>query len=106
MADNPSEGERLLFSAPQSERLLGISERRFHELRREPGFPAAVLLGARCVRYHRSELATYAKGLPRVTVLPEPKQLRAERTAGKTQAAMATKERAALGAETGREFEA
>ena len=31
MADNPSEGERLLFSAPQSARLLGISERRFHD---------------------------------------------------------------------------
>jgi hypothetical protein len=61
--------------------MLGISERRYHELRREPGFPEAVLLGARCVRWHRDELATYAKGLPRVTVLPEPKHLRqAERS--------------------------
>ena len=65
----------VLLSAPQGAELLGISERRFHELRREPGFPAAVLLSVRCVRWHRDELAAYAKSLPRVTVLPEPKHL-------------------------------
>jgi predicted DNA-binding transcriptional regulator AlpA len=66
----------VLLSAPQAAQLLGISERRFHELRREPGFPAAVLLGARCVRWHRDELAAYAKSLPRVTLMPEPQHLR------------------------------
>ena len=84
MADNSSEGESLLVSAPQAARLLGISERRFHELRREPGFPAAVLLSALAAcGFHRHELAIYAKALPRVTVLPEPKQLQGERTAAK-----------------------
>jgi predicted DNA-binding transcriptional regulator AlpA len=74
--------ESLLVDAPDGARLLRISERRFHELRSEPGFPAAVLLGARCVRWHRDELTAYAKSLPRVTVLPEPQQ-RAARTAGR-----------------------
>jgi predicted DNA-binding transcriptional regulator AlpA len=70
----------LLLSAPQGARLLGCSERKYHELRRGPGFPAAVLLGARCVRWHRDELAAYAKSLPRVTVLPEPKHLQRSET--------------------------
>jgi predicted DNA-binding transcriptional regulator AlpA len=65
----------VLLSAPQAARLLAVSERRFHELRRDPGFPSAVLLGVRCVRWHRDELAAYAKALPRVALLPEPKHL-------------------------------
>ena len=69
----------LLLSAPKAAELLGISERKFHELRREPGFPAAFLLSRRCVRWHRQELDQYAKSLPRVTVLPEPWQLLTER---------------------------
>ncbi len=65
----------VLLAAPQAAQLLGISERRFHELRREVGCPAAVVLGARCVRWHRDELAAYAKALPRVALLPEPAHL-------------------------------
>jgi predicted DNA-binding transcriptional regulator AlpA len=64
-----------LVAAPEGARLLGVSERRFHDLRRQPSFPAAVVLGARCVRWHRDELGAYAKSLPRVTLLPEPKHL-------------------------------
>ncbi|MGH9255251.1 MAG: helix-turn-helix transcriptional regulator [Vicinamibacterales bacterium] len=60
-------------------RFLGISERRFHELRRAPGFPAAVVLGVRSVRWLREELADYARSLPRVGVLNEPAQLQARR---------------------------
>jgi hypothetical protein len=55
------------------------SERRFHELRREPGFPAAVVLGARSVRWLREELVDYARSLPRVDVLDAPIQLQARR---------------------------
>jgi predicted DNA-binding transcriptional regulator AlpA len=69
----------VLLSAPEAARLLGISERRFHELRREPGFPQAVLLGARCVRWHRQELAEYARSLPRISLLPEPLHLKSDR---------------------------
>jgi predicted DNA-binding transcriptional regulator AlpA len=68
-----------LLPAHKAAELLGISERRFHELRREAGFPQAVLLGARCVRWHRQELVEYARTLPRVGLLPEPKHLQAER---------------------------
>jgi predicted DNA-binding transcriptional regulator AlpA len=66
----------VLLSAPRAAQLLEISERRFHELRREANFPEAVLLGARCVRWHREELVAYAKALPRATLLPEPRHLR------------------------------
>jgi predicted DNA-binding transcriptional regulator AlpA len=75
-----TQGPPVLVSATQAAHLLGISERRFHELRREPGFPSAVLLGVRCVRWHRDELAEYARSLPRVCVLPEPQHLKADRT--------------------------
>jgi len=71
----------LLLAAPQAAQLLGISERRYHELRRAPGFPAAVVLGTRCVRWHRDELAAYAKALPRVSVLPEPPHLQGRKAA-------------------------
>jgi predicted DNA-binding transcriptional regulator AlpA len=71
----------VLLSAPQAAELLGISERRFHELRREASFPQAVLIGQRCVRWHRSELVEYAQSLPRVSLLPEPPHLKSDRTA-------------------------
>ena len=70
----------VLLSAPQAAQLLGISERRFHELRRDPKFPAAVLLGPRCVRWHRAELIEFAQRLPRVSLLGEPAHLRVERS--------------------------
>ena len=79
-------GESLLVDAPEGADLLRISERRFHELRREPGFPEAVVLGARCVRWHRDELATYAKGLPRVPLLPEPPHMERRRAAARSTA--------------------
>jgi predicted DNA-binding transcriptional regulator AlpA len=79
MAESRTNSESLLVDAPEGARLLRVSERRYHELRREPGFPAAVVLGARCVRWHRDELAEYARRLPRVTVLDEPAHLQAKR---------------------------
>ncbi len=71
--------ESILVDAADGARLLGISERRFHELRRAPGFPAAIVLGVRSVRWLREELADYARSLPRVAVLNEPAQLQARR---------------------------
>ena len=79
MSKTLSDGETFLVDAPEGARLLRVSERRYHELRREPNFPQAVVLGVRCVRWHRSELATYAKSLPRVSLLPEPKHLQRSR---------------------------
>ena len=79
MADILSNMVPILVDAVEGARLLRISERRFHELRRESGFPAAVVLGARCVRWLREELVDYARSLPRVGVLNEPTQLQARR---------------------------
>ena len=79
MADILSNTVPILVDAVEGAQLLRISERRFHELRREPGFPAAVVLGARCVRWLREELVDYARALPRVDVLSAPIQLQARR---------------------------
>jgi predicted DNA-binding transcriptional regulator AlpA len=79
MAETLSSTASILVDAAEGARLLQISERRFHELRREPGFPAAVVLGVRSVRWLREELADYARSLPRVGVLNEPAQLQSRR---------------------------
>jgi predicted DNA-binding transcriptional regulator AlpA len=79
MADIPSNVVPILVDAVEGAQLLRISERRFHELRHAPGFPVAVVLGARCVRWLREELLDYARSLPRVAVLNEPAQFRARR---------------------------
>ena len=79
MADIVSNAVPILVDAVEGARLLRISERRFHELRREPGFPEAVALGARSVRWLREELVAYARSLPRVGVLSEPAQFQARR---------------------------
>jgi len=79
MAETLSSTASILVDAAEGARLLRISERRFHELRREPGFPAAVCLGVRTVRWLREELADYARSLPRVGVLNEPAQLQSRR---------------------------
>ena len=79
MADILSNAVPILVGAVEGAQLLRISERRFHELRREPGFPAAVVLGARSVRWLREELVDYARSLPRVSVLDAPAQLQARR---------------------------
>jgi predicted DNA-binding transcriptional regulator AlpA len=73
----------VLLAAPQAAQLLAISERKLHELRREPAFPKARQLGARSLRWLRSELIEYAESLPRASLLPEPPHLKAERAVGK-----------------------
>jgi hypothetical protein len=77
MVESLKSGESFLVDALDGARLLHVSERKYHELRRDPGFPAAVMLGTRCVRWHRDELLAYARSLPRVGMLPEPKHLAA-----------------------------
>ena len=79
MAETLSSTASILVDAAEGAWLLQISERRFHELRHESGFPAAVVLGARSVRWLREELVDYARSLPRVSVLDEPAQLQLRR---------------------------
>lgn len=69
----------MLLSAPQAAQLLAVSERKFHELRREADFPKARQLGARSLRWLRSELVQYVESLPRASLLPEPPHLKADR---------------------------
>lgn len=69
----------VLLSAPQAAQLLAVSERKFHELRREPAFPKARQLGARSLRWVRSELIRYAEALPQTSHLPGLPHLKCDR---------------------------
>jgi predicted DNA-binding transcriptional regulator AlpA len=67
--------EPLLLTALQSASLLGMSERRFHQLR--PQLPAPVVLGVRHVRWKRSSLVAWVNSLESEGAQrPEPTQLR------------------------------
>jgi predicted DNA-binding transcriptional regulator AlpA len=70
-----------LLTAGDAAQLLAVSERKFHQLRREPSFPKARQLGVRSLRWVRSELIQYAESLPRAGLLPEPRHLKADRAA-------------------------
>ena len=71
----------MLLSADAGADFIGVSERLFHELRREPDFPRAVVVSKRCVRWKREELAAYVEKLPTVGAQPEPLQLHRSRAA-------------------------
>jgi predicted DNA-binding transcriptional regulator AlpA len=59
---------------------LGVSERKFHQLRAEPWFPAPVVLGPRCSKFVRDELIQAARNLaPRGAAQAEPAWLAAAR---------------------------
>lgn len=62
-------------SAAQAAQFLNISERRFHQLRHDPAFPKARMIGSRN-RWITDELLAYLKALPAAEMLLEPKQLR------------------------------
>lgn len=80
-ASRPPIGPALL-NAKQAARLLGISERRFAELRHAAWFPAAIVLGPRALRWHRDELsAATLTCAPRAGVGAEPAHLAAAREA-------------------------
>jgi len=66
----------LLLNLKQAAQLLGVSERKFHQLRGESWLPLPILCGSRSQRWHRDELADAAKMLaPRVSDRPEPLML-------------------------------
>ncbi len=62
-----------LLTDKQCAALLGVSERKFHELR--PLLCKAVVLGPRCVRWIRSELEQAILALPRQEQVTAPAQL-------------------------------
>lgn len=68
-------------TSAQAAELIGVSERKFHELRSEPWMPLPIELGPRALRWVRAELEeALVKNAPRTRALPEPEQLRDSRT--------------------------
>lgn len=66
--------------AKEGARLLSVSLRQFHNLRKIDGFPAPRLLAARSPRWLRSELEAFLVNMPR-SLSDEPAQLAAARAA-------------------------
>lgn len=74
----------LLLSAKEAAAFLGVSERRFHELRSESWMPAPIGLSQRFLRWSRCELEAAVANMPRAKKRNEPAQLaraRAEKSA-------------------------
>lgn len=72
-----SQPARLLLTAPQAAEWIGVSERFFHTMRAAGQVPPPVVLGPRCLRWIRDELAAAVLALPRQDEpAPEPPQLR------------------------------
>ena len=66
---------QLALSAEDAAASLDISERSFHERRKDPAFPKPRQVGGR-LRWVRSELEDWLIAQPVVDTLPEPSQLR------------------------------
>ena len=64
-----------LVNAEDAATLLAVSVRRFHELRHIDGFPGAIALGPRCLRWAVAELLLWAQSQPRRTPGTEPARL-------------------------------
>lgn len=82
-AQNRPKAQPAFVSARQAAELLGIGERKFHELRNEAWFAEAcppIELGARCLRWRRDELVdAISAHAPKRTRKPEPQQLAQQR---------------------------
>jgi predicted DNA-binding transcriptional regulator AlpA len=71
-----------LLTDDESAAFLGISVRRFHELRHEEWMPAPKTFGPRSLRWSRAELEAAIEKMPRQSKLgPEPTQLAKGRAA-------------------------
>ncbi len=67
---------KLLVSAVEAADSLGVSERKFHELRKDPAFPKPVSLGGpRCLRWRTDQLGSWAHSLPVAAPAPFPEHL-------------------------------
>jgi predicted DNA-binding transcriptional regulator AlpA len=75
---------RLLLDAKESAVALRIGERAFHALRRHPGFPRPITLGARTVRWRLDDLHAWARSQKANDTAPEPPQLAAGRARRKS----------------------
>jgi len=73
--------EPLIVPALDAARALSISERKFHSLRRTPGFPQGISLGERCLRFRVADLEAWLQSQPTVATGPEPERIRLARDA-------------------------
>ena len=72
----PASRPALLTAAQAAREVYGVSERTFHDMRGKGLVPAAVELGPRLLRWHRSELEAAIAAFPRrAEALPAPAQL-------------------------------
>lgn len=73
-------GRTLLLTEDEAASLLGVSARKFHDLKREPWMVAPVQLGPRLLRWPRAELEAAIAQMPRQAAPgEEPAQLRRRR---------------------------
>lgn len=72
---------RMLLTADQAAReVFGVSERKFHDLRKAAWMPRPVVLGERCLRWVRTEIESAAANMPRqAEPAPAPAQLTRKR---------------------------
>ena len=66
----------ILLSDDAAALVLGVSRRKFHELRQEPWMPKPRVLGPRLLRWVRSELEQAALSIPQQQQAIEPAHLR------------------------------
>lgn len=72
----------VLLTAAQAAKALGVSERTFHKLRKQPWMPAEIVLTSKVVRWSREELVAAHRAMPRRSAaMPEPSTLAAGRRA-------------------------
>lgn len=65
----------ILLKAHEAAQLCGVSERSFHVLRHEAGFPLPIQLGARAVRWRTLELVQWVNAHAPHDCLEEPAHL-------------------------------
>lgn len=68
-----------LLTDDQAARCLGVSRRKFHQLRAQDWMPRPIVLGPRIVRWARAELEHAVASMPRQAQATEPASLRRAR---------------------------
>lgn len=69
----------ILLSDVEAAKLFGVSRRKFQELRQQPWMPKPRVLGARLLRWVRSELESAVLSIPQQDHSCEPERLRRAR---------------------------
>jgi len=69
----------ILLADDQAAQMLGVSRRKFHELRGESWMPKPRILGPRLLRWVRSELEQAVASIPQQEQAIEPERLRRAR---------------------------